>query len=49
MNELANFWNTIVQTNTFNFAILVLIFAIVFKKIKVGDILENLKEDINKK
>lgn len=48
MNELANFWNTIVQTNTFNFAILVLIFAIVFKKIKVGDILENLKEDIVK-
>ena len=47
MNELANFWNTIVQTNTFNFAILVLI-AIVFKKIKIGDILENLKEDIVK-
>ncbi len=46
MNELANFWNTIVQTNTFNFAILVLIFAIIFRKIKIGEILENLKDDI---
>lgn len=48
MNELANLWNTIVQTNTFNFAILVLIFAVIFKKIKLGDILENLKADIVK-
>lgn len=48
MNELANIWNTIVQTNTFNFAILVLIFAIIFKKIQIGQILENLKEDIVK-
>ncbi len=48
MNELANLWNTIVQTNTFNFAILVLIFAIIFKKIKIGEIIENLKNDIVK-
>lgn len=48
MNELANIWNMIVQTNTFNFAILVLIFAVIFRKIKLGEVLENLKEEIVK-
>ena len=28
MNELANFWNIIVESNTFNFAVLLVIFAV---------------------
>lgn len=46
MNELANFWNIIVKSNTFNFAVLLLIFAILFKKLNVSAIVEKIKQDI---
>ena len=46
MNELANFWNIIVQSNTFNFAVLLLIFAILFKKLNVSALVEKIKQDI---
>ncbi len=36
-------WNTIVQTNTFNFIIFVIIFAIIFKFAKVGNMVTSLQ------
>lgn len=46
MNELANFWNLIVESNTFNFIVLLLIFAVLFKKLNVSDAVEKIKQDI---
>ena len=46
MNELANFWNIIVKSNTFNFAVLLLIFAILFKKLNVSALVEKIKQEI---
>lgn len=44
-----NFWNAIVQSNTFNFAVLVLIFAVLYKKLNVSKVVDNIKDDIVKK
>lgn len=44
-----NFWNAIVQSNTFNFAVLLLIFAVLYKKLNISNTIENLKQDIIKK
>lgn len=44
-----NFWNAIVQSNTFNFAVLVLIFAVLYKKLNVSIVVDNIKDDIVKK
>lgn len=44
-----NFWNAIVQSNTFNFAVLVLIFAVLYKKLNVSKVVDNIKNDIVKK
>ncbi len=41
-----NFWNAIVQSNTFNFAVLLLIFAVLYKKLNISDTVENLKQQI---
>ena len=46
MNELVNFWNIIVDSNTFNFAILLLLFAILYKKLNVSGGIEKIKQDI---
>ena len=46
MNELANFWNLIVESNTFNFIVLLLIFAVLFKKLNVSGAVEKIKQDI---
>ncbi len=43
---MAEFWDIIVKTNTFNFAILMIIFAVIFVKLNVPQILENIKNDI---
>lgn len=43
MNELANFWNIIVESNTFNFAVLLIIFAVLYKKMNVSDGIEKIK------
>lgn len=43
---MAEFWNIIVETNTFNFAILVVIFAILMVKLNVPSVLEKIKNDV---
>ena len=42
---MAEFWNLLVQSNTFNFAILVIIIAVVFAKIDLPGIIEKIKKD----
>lgn len=44
-----NFWNAIVQSNTFNFAVLLLIFAVLYKKLNIANTVENLKQEIIKR
>ena len=44
---MAEFWNLIVESNTFNFAILVVIFAVLFAKINLPEVLSKLKADIS--
>lgn len=44
-----NFWNAILESNTFNFAILLLIFAFFYKKLNVSSVIENLKSEIVKR
>ena len=41
-----DFWKIIVETNTFNFAILLLIFVILYQKLNVSALIENIKSDI---
>ena len=43
---MTDFWNLIVQSNTFNFAILAIIIAIVCVKIDLLNVIEKIKEDI---
>lgn len=43
-----SFWETIVESNTFNFAILLLIFAILYKKLNVSSMIESVKSGIIK-
>ena len=43
---MADFWNLIVQTNTFNFAILLIIIAVVFAKIDLPNIIEKIRLEI---
>ncbi len=44
---MTEFWNLVVQSNTFNFAILVMIIAIVFVKIDVPKIIEKIRLEIS--
>lgn len=46
MNELANFWTLIVESNTFNFAVLLIIFAVLFKKLNISSGIEKIKQEI---
>ena len=39
-------WNTIVQTNTFNFIIFVILFAIIFKYAKVGSLITSMQAKV---
>ena len=41
-----SFWQAIVESNTFNFAVLLLIFAVLFSKLNVSAIIEKIKSDI---
>ena len=41
-----SFWNAVVESNTFNFAILLLIFVILFNKLNINQIIENIKNQI---
>lgn len=48
MNELVNFWNIIVNSNTFNFIVLLIIFAVLYRKLNVSEGVEKLKQGIIK-
>lgn len=43
---MTEFWNLIVQSNTFNFAILMLIFAIIYVKLDVPNIVESIRKEV---
>lgn len=43
---MTDFWSLIVQSNTFNFAILAIIIAVVCVKIDLPNVIEKIKEDI---
>ncbi len=46
MNDVSSLWALILESNTFNFIILVIIIAVVMQKLKVADFLEKLKIEI---
>ncbi len=41
-----SFWNAVVESNTFNFAVLLLIFIVLFNKLKINQVIDNLKSSI---
>lgn len=43
---MADFWNLIVQSNTFNFAILLIIIAVIFNKINLPVIIEKIRTQV---
>ena len=43
MNDISNLWTLILESNTFNFIVLVVILAVIMQKLKVADALEKLK------
>ena len=45
---MTNFWNIIVETNTFNFAILAIIIAVVLTKINIPELTEKIRKEIAK-
>ena len=46
MEQLIDLWNLILKSNTFNFAVLVVILVIVGQKLKVGEMLDKMRLDI---
>lgn len=48
MDEIIKIWDIIVKSNTFNFAILLILIAVVASKLNIDEKLENLKKDIIK-
>lgn len=48
MDEILKIWDLIVKSNTFNFAILVLIFAVIASKMNLGEKIEHIKQEIIK-
>ena len=47
MNQILQFWNTtIVSTNTFNFIVMVILLAWIFKKVNIIAILEKARENV---
>lgn len=45
---MTNFWDIIVETNTFNFAILAIIIAVVLTKINIPELTEKIRKEIAK-
>lgn len=43
---MANFWNLIVQSNTFNFIVLLVILAIIYQKLNISSAIEKMKTEI---
>lgn len=52
MNELLQIWNTIVQTNTFNFIVMAIILSVILKKVNIASVIDksiqNVVETIEK-
>ena len=46
MNEILHIWDTIVKTNTFNFAVMIALLWWICKKFNIGGILENAKQNV---
>ena len=46
MSELINFWNLILESNTFNFIVLLVLIVIVMQKLHIKEAVEKLKNDI---
>ena len=46
MNQFANLWNLILESNTFNFVVLLVILVIVMQKLHISDKLEDMKHEI---
>ena len=46
MNGIINLWNLILESNTFNFVVLLVILVIVMQKLHISDALENIKNEI---
>ena len=46
MNEFMSFYRLIVETNTFNFAILLIIFAIIYHKMNISQSIEKIRQDV---
>lgn len=46
MSEIANFWNLILESNTFNFIVLLVLLVAVMQKLHVAEAVEKLKSDI---
>jgi F0F1-type ATP synthase membrane subunit b/b' len=45
---MLNLWKFIVETNTFNFFVLLIVFVILFQKLNIANTIEQLKQDIIK-
>ena len=43
---MGNFWNHIVETNTFNFIVMVVIFVIIFQKINLSSLIQKIQENV---
>ena len=43
---LVKIWHLVLESNTFNFIVFVLIFAYIFKKIKLGEMIQKLQQNI---
>ena len=46
MNEFINLWNLILESNAFNFVVLIVMLAIVMQKLHISDKLEAIKNEI---
>ena len=49
MQTLQDLWNLILETNTFNFVLLVVVIATALNKLKVSDTISQIREEIVKK
>lgn len=49
MNEISNLWNIILESNTFNFVVLLVILVAVMQKLHISDTLEGIKQEIIQK
>ena len=46
MEHFSAFWKYFVESNTFNFVFFVIIFAFIFKKINIKELIANLQKSV---